>query len=140
MTIQMMQGYLEAEMRRHGFPCSVKNGYTTLTAGLGGKRWKMALTCGENRFTFYAAYPWQVSREHRTRVIEWLNGINAGISFGSCFLLDMEQSCLIVFRCDVIIADEYSIAECLENGLKYTSAALCARWDSLSEAVGRRGD
>jgi len=137
MTVQMMRGYLEAEMRRYGFVWSVKNGYTTLTAGLGGKRWKMALTCSEDRFTCYAAYPWEISRKRRAHVLEGLNKINADASFGSCFLLETEQSCLIVFRCDVIIADEYSIAECFEHGLKYTSAALCARWEILGEAAGR---
>ena len=135
MTVQMMQGYLEAEMRRHGFPCLVKNGYTTLTAGLGGKRWRMALACGEDRFTCYAAYPWPLPGGYRAKVLEWLNEINAGASFGSCFLLETGLSCLIVFRCDIIVADEYSIAECFENGLKYTSAALCSHWETLNKFI-----
>ena len=138
MTVQMMRGYLEAEMRRHGFFWSEKNGYTTLTAGLGGKRWKMALSCDEDRFTCYAAYPREIPDERRSVVLEWLNKINAEAGFGSCFLLETESGSLVVLRCDIIIADEYSISECFETGLKYTSAALCARWDTLNKKIGAK--
>ena len=134
MTVQTIKGYLEAEMRRHAFPYTSENGYITLTAGFGGKRWKMAFSCGENRIECYAAYPWPVPRELRESLLERLNSLNAAAGFGSYFLLDTERNHLIVLRCDILIADEYSIAECIEEGLKRMSAAFCARWETLMSA------
>jgi len=140
MTKQIVEGYLKAELRRHGFQYAVENGYMVLTAGFGSKRWKMVLTCGDGCLSCYAAYPWQVPHERRERLLERLNSLNASARFGSCFLLDSEQGGMIVFRCDVIIADEYSIAECIEKGFKYATIAICARWDRLrSECIYKRG-
>ena len=127
----MVEGYLKAELRRHGFLYAALNGYMVLTAGFGSKRWKMALACGDGCLSCYAAYPWQVPRWRREKLLEQLNSLNASACFGSCFLLDSEQGGMIVFRCDVIIADEYSIAECLEKGFKHTTIAICARWNML---------
>ena len=135
MTAQVIKGYLEATLRRCGFSYAEEGGYLTLTAGLGGKRWKMALSCGENRLIFYAAYPWQTAYEHRERVLEHLNALNAVSGFGSYFLLDTESGALTVFRCDVLIADEYSVIESIEKGFKYASAAVCARWETLKENI-----
>jgi len=131
----MMKGYLDAEMRRNGFSWLSKNGYTTLIAGLGDKRWKMALSCGESMFTCYAAYPWEIPHSCRTEVLEQINKINATAAFGCCFLLETEQNRLIVFRCDMIIADEYSITECFENVLKYTTVALYTHWDTFKKVT-----
>ena len=119
-------------MDRHGFPYTVEGNYLVLTAGLGGRRWKMAFTCGEDRVICYAAYPWQAPPERRAEVLERLNRLNAAAGFGSYFLLDRG---LVVLRCDVIIADVYSIAECLESGFKHTSAGFYAHWEALGETV-----
>ena len=131
MTVKMIRGYLEAELRRHDFPHTEESGYLTFTAGFGGRRWKTALACGENRVSCYAAYPWLIPEERREGLLWRLNSLNAAASYGSYFLLDTEQGCMIVFRCDILIADGYSFAECLEKGFKHMAAAFCARWDFL---------
>ena len=131
MTAQLVKGYLDAAMRRFGFVYTEKNGYAVLTAGLHGKRWKMAFSCGDDRLAIYAAYPGAIPHESRIRAAERLNELNAQSGFGCFFLLETGRDCLIIYRCDVIIADEYSITECIEKGFKLTSAAICARWDIL---------
>ena len=138
MTAMMIRGYLEAELRRLGFPYTLENGYMLLTAGLAGRRWKMAIACGENRVMYYAAYPRQVPRERRAACLDCLNNLNAALSFGGFFLLDTGPHCLIVFRGDVLIADEYSVAECLESGFKHTTAAFYARWETMDTLCGVR--
>ena len=132
----MIKGFLESELRRKAFPYIVENGYMILTAGFGGKRWKLAVSCGENRITCYAAYPRQVPRELCASMIARLNSLNAASGFGSYFLLDTEglgllsqaPGYLIVFRCDILTADVYSIGECFADGLWRMSAAFCAQW------------
>ena len=134
LTETMIKGYLEAEMRRFGFSCTVESGYLLLTAGLGRRRWKMAVSCGENRITCYAAYPWMIPGERRASVLERLNDLNAASGFGSYFLLDTEQGGFAAFRCDILLTDAYSISECFEEGLRSASAAFYARWETLLSA------
>ena len=133
MNAKMINGYLESELRRYGFSYTVENGYVLMTAGLGGRRWKTVILSGENRITCYAAYPRLTPPERRISVLERLNDLNAASGFGSYFLLDTDQGCLIVFRCDILIADVYSIAECFRLCMKNMSAAIYAQWETLMQ-------
>ena len=132
MNEQMIRGFVEAEMQRLGFAYTNEDGYMVLTAGQGGKRWKMAISFGENRISCYAAYPRQIPQERRAEMLERLNDINAAARFGSYFLIATKQEYMIAYRYDIPIADIYSIAECFEHGLKNTAAAFCARWDNFA--------
>ena len=131
MTYDIVEGYLETAMHRFGFSYAWESGFMVLTAGIGSRRWKMAIKCMENRFVFYAAYPLQLPHENRARMLEHLNTMNAQSGFGAYFLLDTEQGLMIVCRCDVLIPDEYSIFECIESGLKFISAELYSKWGAL---------
>ena len=134
LTEKMIKGYIETELRRYEFSYAAQSGYLTLTAGLGGRRWKMAISCGENRITCYSAYPWRIPGERRATVLERLNEFNAACGLGSYFLLDAEQGGLAAFRCDIPVTDIYSISECFEEGLRRMSAAFYARWGALLNA------
>ena len=127
----MIKGYVKAEMHRWAFHYTEESGFITITAGFGARRWKMAISCVENMITCYAAYPRETIFENRAGVLELLNELNAATGFGSYFLLDAEKGGLIVFRCDILIADEYSIVECFAEGIKRLSAAFSARWEVL---------
>ena len=122
MDADTVAGWLDATMRRLGFTYAWENGFVSLTAGLGGRRWKMAVKCMEDKLAFYAAYPRQIPYQSRTRMLEFLNTLTASSDLGGWFLLKTEQGYVIVCRCDVLIPDEYSITDSIENGLKQISA------------------
>ena len=135
MTSDVIRGYLEATLRRLGFVFVWENGLAAMTAGLGGRRWKMAILCFEDRFAFYAAYPKQVPHDGRAKMLEYLNAINAESALGGYFLLETEEGLIPVCRCDVIIPGEFSIPECIERGLKLISAEIYSKWEKLQDAV-----
>jgi len=135
MDVGVVRGYFEAAMRRLGFAFEWENGFAVLTAGVGGRRWKMALKCMEDRFVLYASYPQQVPHGRRAVVLDYLNALNAASCFGSYFLLEAGQEYLIVCRCDVLIPDEYSVFECIECGFKYISAEIYSKWGQLHDML-----
>ena len=135
MDVDVVRGYFEAAMRRFGFSFMWENEFAVLTAGVGGRRWKMAILCMEDRFVLYAAYPQHVPHGGRAGMLEFLNTLNAASGFGSYFLLEAERGYLIVCRCDVLIPDEYSIFECIECGFKYASAEIYSKWGQLHEML-----
>ena len=135
MDVGVVKGYFEAVMRRLGFAFAWENDFAVLTAGIGGRRWKMALKCMEDRFILYASYPQQVPGGRRAGVLDYLNTLNAASGFGSYFLLEAEQGYLIVCRGDVLIPDEYSIFECIECGFKFMSAEIYSKWGQLHDQL-----
>ena len=132
-----VKGYLESAMHRLEFPYVWENGFAVFIAGIGSRRWKMAIKCLDGRIALFAAYPRQSPIESREKMLEILNKFSAASAFGSYFLLETGQGILTIYRCDVIIPDEYSIFECIECGLKYSAAGLYSNWENLHDAANR---
>ena len=130
-----VKGYLNATLSRLDFAYTWENGFASITVGIGVRRWKTAILCLDDRLVLYAAYPGRISHDGKAKMLEFLNTINANSACGGYFLLEAAKGLIPVCRCDVLIPDEYSIPECIENGLKFITAEIYSKWEKLHEAM-----
>ena len=134
MTADKIKGYFEYVMSSLGFFYTWEKDFAVMTSGAGGVRWKTAVKCLEDGLAFYSSYPWRIKGyEERLKSIEYINKLNSESGFGCYFLLELfrEAGYIIVYRRGVLIPDEYSAMECIENGLKNFCSEFYSEWTGI---------